>query len=454
MFLEAEQVNRLFSFDAFLFISIVAVMYHLILIKNKMWKSIIVFHVAGSLNFLLEIVMLNAGTRIVETESVFIIFMSLFTLSWIDIGFFTSLAHININYLFKNTEMDKISLLGLNASFFIAMPFASINWGIFQQTVLTRRIVASPEVQLTLQVLSIVIVSVILFFTGYKRLLGALLFNGILFGISFQTRLYLAGIRQASEMSPFTLIIDTLTLATMPIAAGGFFCILFLQVDFITFGDNPPLPKFVMNLRILLAAAKVLISQVGLMMTFSLVKAMNKRKKKGEPWKGLDAPKDQKDVDSRALIGDAIVIYRALLERMDKDEALKVVKKTIQESAIMQLYSLIPKIKREKILSIAKSKEEREKILTDIVEKFPNTDWELVEASETKFAYRILRCRLVELVNQTGHPELSDAFCPGDAIYFERYQPEIAFSRPKTIGYGDDCCEFIFELNEQTSEIE
>ncbi len=444
--LNGEEVNRLFSLDAFIFIPLVVIFFHLILIKEKEWKAMIVFQIAGVLNFLIEIGMLMNGTRFVETNDVFLILLTLFTLSWIDIGFFTAIAYININYMFKNSDMDRLSLILANLLFFVGMPIASINWGIYDFTLLTGRIVASPIVQLSLQVSAIVLVSVILLLTGYRRLLSRALLNGVVLGISFQTRLYLAGIRQASNMSVETLIIDSLTLATMPIAAGLLFCILFRQVKFTTFGDAPPLPARVMNLRITLAAAKVLFKSVGFKTTISLVKELGKQRKQGEPWKALPPPQDLKDNASRKLIGDAILLYRALSAKMGKDKAEKIIKQTILESAIMQLYSMVPRIDKTKILS--KPTEERERSITNLVEKFPNTDWELLEASETSFAYRITRCRLVDLVIELGYPELRDAFCPGDAIYFERFQPDIVFSRPQNIGEGDKCCDFIFELKD------
>ena len=166
-----EQVNRLFSFDALFLILIIVLIYQIVLINQKEWKTVLVFHIAGLFNFLLEVFMVLNGFRIVETSNIFITFLTLFTLSWIDIGFFTSIAYININFIFKNSNLRKFHLIFLNLLFFIGMPLASLNWGIFNSTVLTRRILINPTIQLTFQVLSIVIVAILLFFTGYRRLL-------------------------------------------------------------------------------------------------------------------------------------------------------------------------------------------------------------------------------------------------------------------------------------------
>ena len=116
----------------------------------------------------------------------------------------------------------------------------------------------------------------------------------------------------------------------------------------------------------------------------------------------------------------------------------------ILEASIIQLYSLVPLIKKDEILS--KTPEQRNKMLEKMIDKFPNTDWEVLESSETTYAYRITRCRLVELINAVGHPELSDAFCRGDGVYFDRHQVDFKFSRPSLIGEGKKCCDFIFKL--------
>ena len=67
MMLEAEQVNRLFSLDALVFIPVVVMIYHLLLLSQREWKAVLVFHLAGVLNFLLELGMILQGTRIVES---------------------------------------------------------------------------------------------------------------------------------------------------------------------------------------------------------------------------------------------------------------------------------------------------------------------------------------------------------------------------------------------------
>ena len=80
-------------------------------------------------------------------------------------------------------------------------------------------------------------------------------------------------------------------------------------------------------------------------------------------------------------------MYHSLLKRMDKEKAIILTKELVIEAAMMQLYSLVPIINAEEALN--KSQKDIENLLTEIVEKFPNTDWELIESTRKSFAYRM-----------------------------------------------------------------
>ncbi|MHA1383029.1 MAG: L-2-amino-thiazoline-4-carboxylic acid hydrolase [Candidatus Helarchaeota archaeon] len=443
-----EEVNRLFSLDALILIAITILIFNLFLLKDREWSGFLIFHLAGAFNFILEIVMVFNGTRIVNTQDIFLITLVLLTLSWFDAGLFATVTFINTKKLFNKSIISNKIIIFLNLLFFIGLPLASFNWGLTGVTILTQRLINNPLLQLSLQVGCVILFSLILFFTGYKRLSSFIGVLGILLGTAFEIRLYLAGVRQASVMNIITLLVNMATLATMLTIAGIFLLVILGKVDFFVYGDKPPLPTSVMNLRISLTALKVLKRNLGLGTIFSLVSNLINQKKKGEPWNNLPPPKDDKDIRSRALIGDVIIIYRELLKKMSQDKAEKIIRETILEASIIQLYSLVPIIKKEDILS--KSQEERNEILTKMIDKFPNTDWEVLHSTKSSFAYRINRCRLVELIKDVGYPELSDVFCRGDGVYFERYQPDFIFKRTSLIGEGQDYCDFIFEL--KTSE--
>lgn len=167
-------------------------------------------------------------------------------------------------------------------------------------------------------------------------------------------------------------------------------------------------------------------------------------KARGEPFGGLPGPESGKDKESRALIADAILLYRALLKIKPLPDAERITRAVIREGAVAQLSYLIPEISRQTLDSL----EEREKrmMFCGIIAKFPNAEYQIVKAEGKEYYYDITRCRLVELIESAGHPELKDAFCAGDGLYFELRQPEISFARESAIGEGNETCKFRFTV--------
>lgn len=203
--------------------------------------------------------------------------------------------------------------------------------------------------------------------------------------------------------------------------------------------------NLILSLKIKKAAVSVLRKEIGMSALLKLLPALKRRQKLKEPWGGMEIPKERKDIESRELIGEAILLYRELLNIVP-DRAEEIVRKVIIESAVTQLSSLVPKLDRAKI-NLLTLDERREKFCS-IINQFPNADWVINKAEDNLYSYSIIRCRLVELINAAGHPELSDAFCAGDGVYFDRYQEDIVFDRPSKIGSGDEICEFNFQIKE------
>lgn len=202
--------------------------------------------------------------------------------------------------------------------------------------------------------------------------------------------------------------------------------------------------NLLINIRIKKAAAIVLIKELGTKRLLKILPKMSKRKREGQPWQDMPQPQNKKDIESRQLIGEAILLYRELLNILSQTRAEEIVRKVIIESAVKQLYTLVPKLSKEKILVM--SQQERKEKFSDIISQFPNAEWQITKAEGKTYCYDITRCRLVELIIATGHTELKDAFCAGDGIYFERHQPDIDFDRPKKIGSGDKVCQFNFKI--------
>lgn len=175
-----------------------------------------------------------------------------------------------------------------------------------------------------------------------------------------------------------------------------------------------------------------------------ILPAIIKMKARGEPFGALPKPQSQKDKESRALIADAVLLYRALLKFKPQPDAERVTRAVIREGAVAQLRYLIPAISRQTLESL--NAQEKRRMFCEIIAKFPNAEYQIVKAEGKDYQYDITRCRLVELMEAVGYPELKDAFCAGDGMYFDLHQPEISFGRESTIGDGQQTCKFRFTV--------
>lgn len=202
----------------------------------------------------------------------------------------------------------------------------------------------------------------------------------------------------------------------------------------------------ILEVKIKISAFKVLKKEVNFKDLIQVLKEMERSKKRGEPWLKFPECETEKDLESRELIGEAILLYRALKNIKEIKEAERIIREVIIRSAVTQLNFLIPLIKREKLLKMGE--EDRSAFFKGIIDKFPNADYELVEENNDRYKFDIVRCRLVDLIIKAGHPELMDAFCAGDGNYFSMCQPEVLFSRKDMIGKGAEKCDFEFRIKD------
>ncbi len=75
---------------------------------------------------------------------------------------------------------------------------------------------------------------------------------------------------------------------------------------------------------------------------------------------------------------------------------------------------------------------------------FPQQGWDIehIEASKTSFAFNIHRCFYLDILTAYGAPELTAMYCRLDDLLYADWAPAIRWERTKTLGRGDDCCDF------------
>lgn len=77
---------------------------------------------------------------------------------------------------------------------------------------------------------------------------------------------------------------------------------------------------------------------------------------------------------------------------------------------------------------------------------YPEAGWkvEWLEVGPKQVAFKIHQCFYWEVLTSFGAAELTSSFCRGDDLLYKDVSPHLRFERTKTIGRGDDCCDFRF----------
>ncbi len=64
------------------------------------------------------------------------------------------------------------------------------------------------------------------------------------------------------------------------------------------------------------------------------------------------------------------------------------------------------------------------------------------EISPKEMRFDMTKCPYSDLCTKYGYPEITKAFCRGDDIVYGNIHPKLIWGRTKTIGDGDECCDF------------
>jgi hypothetical protein len=75
---------------------------------------------------------------------------------------------------------------------------------------------------------------------------------------------------------------------------------------------------------------------------------------------------------------------------------------------------------------------------------YPPEGWEIewIEDSDQCVSFDIRRCFYQEVLTAYGAPELTPLYCKMDDLIYEGLPPSITWERTKTLGRGDDACDF------------
>ena len=158
--------------------------------------------------------------------------------------------------------------------------------------------------------------------------------------------------------------------------------------------------------------------------------------------------------DSKALrahtftrIYPSIAVYEALLaEGLSHEKAFYYVREYFQQVAA----KVVPHLQRViKVLHLARF---IPGVFMKISLKSFGPDagfgYEFPKSQGNEARFHIVKCPYYETCKRYGHPEIVPAFCDGDDAGYGNMHPSLIWGRKKTIGRGDDCCDFLLEYRE------
>lgn len=150
----------------------------------------------------------------------------------------------------------------------------------------------------------------------------------------------------------------------------------------------------------------------------------------------------------RRQILPGIAAYETLQTVMPKDEALRTVHGYVEQLAVRAhrslaaalrvpgLYRLVPGI-------FVKST----RTAFGPAAGFAATE---LRTDSTTWRIDMTKCPYHDTCVQYGCPELCPCFCDSDDISYADLHPKLLWHRTKTLGRGDDCCDFCLKIRDHT----
>ncbi|HAN30028.1 MAG TPA: hypothetical protein DCQ06_00385 [Myxococcales bacterium] len=190
-----------------------------------------------------------------------------------------------------------------------------------------------------------------------------------------------------------------------------------------------------------LSALRLIIDQVGVI--DGIGSALQSAGSIEALFTSLGPPNTAEERASREQAGPAILLYRALIDRVGQERALTVVEQVIANGALRflgrQLQDLDPTQYR------AWTDEQRLQRAQGWLERFFTAEAQLTNLDDQRVEFEVSGCALNRLSIASGHPELAPLFCRADAAFFRTRGVQL--NVPERLATGDKRCHFILELD-------
>lgn len=190
---------------------------------------------------------------------------------------------------------------------------------------------------------------------------------------------------------------------------------------------------------------RILVSSLGATEAFRVMAGVARRALTERPFSHLPKPVDRRERLSRAQARPAILLYRALLDRLAPERALSVATDVIAAGAVDHLGRTLRGFDPGSFAALDDGAQ-RAQVATWL-DAFFTAEAEIDAVTPEEVRFTVHRCALVRLSRAAGHPELAPSFCVGDAYFFAHQQPPVRLDRPQTLAEGASCCPFTLHMD-------
>jgi len=143
----------------------------------------------------------------------------------------------------------------------------------------------------------------------------------------------------------------------------------------------------------------------------------------------------------------SIAVYEALrAEGVDTEKAVWYIREYFQRFSA----KTVPHLQR--VIKLFGLAEKIPKLFMKLSVKNFGTDagfeYDFPESTANEARFNIVKCPYMETCKRYGCPEITTAFCDGDDAGYGNMHPNLIWGRTKTIGRGDECCNFLLQYRD------
>lgn len=197
------------------------------------------------------------------------------------------------------------------------------------------------------------------------------------------------------------------------------------------------------------AALRALARRLGWRRALALGVRLTLGQARGRPFRALPRATNDDERKSRAQIGPAILLYRALqADGMPRLKALELCREVVLAAGVAFLARTVGPLRQAELAALDDAG--RRAFAEARGRRFFNATvrWDRVTPQEVRFT--VTSCRFPALCEAASAPELAPLFCEADEAYFGQVERRVQLTRPHTLAEGGPDCPFMLRWEEES----